>query len=129
MVTFFQQFGKRNPISSAVRTQYHQSANGKRLEVSFLFSQEVVEIAGWTLGERLDLTCDGTTLVIEPSKGGRKLHGKPAYMELTFAKSEVKQVKEFLGFDPTIKHFWEIYNVQGRRLVLHLKDLDVPVLP
>jgi hypothetical protein len=129
MASFFQKFGKRNPISSAVRTQYQESANGKRLELKFLFSQEVVGIAGWTLGELLDVTCDGTTLVIEPSKGGRKLHGKPPYVELTFAKSERKQVNDFLGFDVTIKHFWEIYNVQGRRLVLRLKDIDVPVLP
>jgi hypothetical protein len=129
MVTFFEMFGTRNPISSAVRTQVHDSANGKRLEVKFLFSQEVVEIAGWTPGEFLDLSCDGTRLVIEPSKGGRTLHGTPPYVELAFAKSERKQVNDFLGFDVPIKHFWEIYNVQGRRLELRLKDIDVPVLP
>src|SRR4051812_21980277 len=124
MFTFFQKFGKRHSSSSAVRTQYHDSANGKRLELKFLFSEEVIGITGWALGERLDVSCDGTTLVIEPSNGGRKLHGKPPYVDLTFAKSEGRQVNDFLGFDVTIKHFWEIYNVQGRRLVLRLKDID-----
>lgn len=125
MAGFCQVFGKRNPTTSAVRTQFDESANGKRLELRFLFSNEVIEITGWNLGELLDVSCDGQTLVIEPSRSGRTLHGKPAFVELTFAKSQLKQVKDFLCFDVQIKHFWERYDVRGNRLLLRLADIDV----
>lgn len=126
MARFCQVFGKRNPTSSAVRTQFDKSTNGNRLEVRFLFSNEVVEIVGWKPGELLDVSCDGQLLVIEPSRLGRALHGKPAFVELTFAESQLKQVKDFLCFDVEIKHFWERYDVQETRLLLLLADIDLP---
>ncbi len=126
MAGFCQVFGKRNPTTSAVRTQFDDSSNGKRLQLRFLFSNEVIEFTGWNQSEFLDVSCDGQTLVIEPSKSGRTLHGKPAFVELTFAKPQLKQVKDFLCFDVQIKHFWERYDVQGKRLLLLLADINLP---
>lgn len=129
MATFCSQFGQRNSTSSAVRTQFHTSDNGKRHEVRFLFSPEIVAMMGWKPGELLDVTSDGTSLVIEPSNGGRTLHGKPLFLELAFANSRLIEVNGFLGFDVSVKHFWENYDVQGRQLILCLTDIDVPNLP
>ena len=67
-------------------------------------------------------------LVIEPSARGRTLHGKPPYVEFSFAKSQLKQVIDFFGFDVRTVQFWERYAVQGRRVSLLLKDMNVPIL-
>lgn len=129
MNTFCQQFGQRSLSSSAVRTRLNESSNGKRLQIRFLLSEEVVEIAGWKVGEYLDISSDGSRLVIEPSPLGRKLHDKPLFVEFSSPKRELKEVVAFLGFDIQKNHFWEQYTVEGRKLVLLLKDIDVPILP
>ncbi len=94
----------------------------------FLFSQEVVSSAGWKAGELLDLSCDGSVLTIKPSPQGRTLHVKAPFVQFSFAKAQLKEVTDFLGFDLRRSHFWDHYMVEGKQLILYLTDRNVPVL-
>lgn len=126
MASFCHQFGSRNPTTSPVRTRFEKSPNGKRLELTFLFSNEVIQITGWSQGDLLDVSCEGQVLVIEPSKAGRRLHGKPPFVEVSFEKSQLEQVKQFFGFDVQLKHYWDSYNIDGYRLLLQVSEIDKP---
>lgn len=128
MATFCERFGKRNPFTSPVRTRFQESDNGKRLELALLFSPELVADVGWMAGDLLDVSRDGLMLIVQPHRHGRKLHGKPPYVQFSFTKPDQRQVIEFFGFDVRQSHFWERIQVQNKRLLLLLKDINQPVL-
>jgi hypothetical protein len=128
MATFCQQFCKRSPSASPVRTRCKASDNGQRLEITFYFNSEVVQRTAWSSGDLIDLDKpNGRSLILKRFPTGRTLHGKPPFVQFSFSKEELERVNTFIGFNVLNPHFWEHYEVQGDSLVLSLKEIDQPV--
>lgn len=128
MNSFCQQFGKRNPATSAVRSKCFKSQNGLRLVLEFSFSAEAVQITGWSKGQLIDVSKHDNLLIFSPSPRGRALHGQPKSVKFSFPKADTRLMQKFFGFDVTVHNFWELYTVHGDRLELKLSDMNVPDL-
>ena len=128
MNSFCQQFGNRNPTTSAVRSKCRKSENGHRLVLEFAFSTEVVQIMNWMKGDLLDVSQNGDLLVFKRFKLGRALHGQPLTVRYSFPKSELKAIQKSFGFDVSVSNFWEVYTVNKDELILKLTDVNIPVL-
>jgi hypothetical protein len=106
-----------------------------RAYVLFLFSPELMNELGWEKGQPYDLKLDqeGGWLVIEPYKRGRLMgeynggawrKGAAVCGALRFGYpvKEVDRVSELMGFNVLEKQFWDIYQVDGDRLLLKMED-------
>lgn len=122
-------FGKRPPgdaLSSPVRTRFHRERGSKRGRLMIVFSPEVLEVMAWKPGIALDMQCDGTTLFIAPSPGGRKLHTGHRTIGLAIDDGDLLKAREAFGFDVTQPQFWDLYSYDGDKLLLLLRDRGVP---
>lgn len=128
MKSFCQQFGNRNPLTSAVRSKCRMSENGQRLVLEFAFAAEVVEIMDWTRGDLLDVSRHGDTLTFRQSRLGRMLTGTPLTVRFSFPKGALKEMQNSFGFDVSVSNFWEVYTVNKDELILTLMDVNIPVL-
>ena len=126
MNSFCQQFGKRNPTTSAVRSKCYKSQNGQRLVLEFSFSAEAVQIAGWQKGQLIDVSTIDDLLIFTPYSKGRALHGQPQSVKFSFVRADTRQMQKAFGFDVTAPNFWDVYSVNGDRLVLKFSDMNVP---
>lgn len=124
MSTFCQQFGKRNPATSAVRSKCRESENKKCHVLSFAFSQEVIHAMPWKASDFIDVERLDDKLIFKPSPEGRKLRGQPLQVEFSYSKSDLKRAQKYFGFDILVNNFWTHYATNHDELILTLTAVN-----